>query len=209
MVAKCPTCGNRLWQVILDDPSRRIDQCPKCGRTITKEIGSQSEASRFKNQQDLSNHFENMTPQPLETEVDSWPEEYSEYFPSPEQPISEDEEPEWISDLEGDNGSTLNEEQSSQDELDFSDREREEAHRRMLRSHGYGMDVDSQGLRLTGAASGRVKGSAELSPYDIVRLASELEGRMTPVEERVQCPACEAVVLPTDKICQWCSAPLA
>jgi hypothetical protein len=149
-----------------------------------------------------------MKSNPPETEVDSWLEEFAEYFPGSGQPFPDNEEPEWVSELNGEEHSDHLEEQTPQDEIDFSDREREEAQRRMLRSHGYGMDVDSQGLRLT-SSSGRSKGSTGLSPYDIVRLASELDGGVTPVEERIHCPACEATVLPTDKICQWCSAPLA
>jgi hypothetical protein len=150
-----------------------------------------------------------MNSPPPEVQVENWPEDFEEYFPGAGQPFLENEEPEWVSELNGEEAADHVDEQTLEDKIDFSDREREEAKRRMLRSHGYGLDVDSQGMRLTSTSSGRTKSSTELSPYDIVRLASELEGGVTPVEERIQCPACEAVVLPTDKICQWCSAPLA
>jgi hypothetical protein len=41
-----------------------------------------------------------------------------------------------------------------------------------------------------------------------VRLAAELEGGVVPLEERIHCPVCDAVISPTDRICQWCSEPL-
>lgn len=209
MVAKCPTCGNRLWQIILDDPADNLDHCPKCGRKMNDDAGTHSESTRVKNQGYLSQQFDSINSTPPETKVDPWPVEFAEYFPGSGQPLPDDEEPEWVSELNGEERPDHFEEQISQDENDFSDREREEAHQRMLRSHGYGIDVDSQGLRLTNTSAERSKKSSALSPYDVVRLASELEGGVVPVEERIHCPACEAVILPTDKICSWCSAPLA
>lgn len=92
-------------------------------------------------------------------------------------------------------------------ELEFSDREREEAHRKLLRSKGLVMDVDSTGFRLRSMVTSN-NAASDLSPYDIVRLASEFEGGVVPVEERINCPKCEAVVSPHDKTCQWCSEPL-
>lgn len=118
-------------------------------------------------------------------------------------------EAEWISELEGTQSAAEQDQTSGQEEKGFSTREQEEVHRRMLRSHGYILDLDSQGMRLTSISTGRSNPAANLSPYDVVRLASELEGGVVPVEERIKCPACEAHILPTDKICSWCSAPLA
>jgi hypothetical protein len=89
-----------------------------------------------------------------------------------------------------------------------SDAEREEARRLSLSRQGFVLEEDAHGLRLSGVASRPGGLSSELSPYDIVRLAAELEGGVVPLEQRKRCPKCEAVVAPGDKQCQWCSEPL-
>ena len=99
-------------------------------------------------------------------------------------------------------------EEKSNHELDFSDREREEAHRKLLRSKGLMLEVDSTGFRLGTMSTSNSPAVSVLSPYEIVRLASEFEGGVVPVEERINCPKCEAVVGPHDKTCQWCSEPI-
>ena len=86
--------------------------------------------------------------------------------------------------------------------------EREEARRLSLRRQGFVLNEDAHGLRLSGVASRPGGLSSELSPYDVVRLASELEGGVVPMEQRRRCPKCDAVVAHGDKQCQWCSEPL-
>jgi hypothetical protein len=205
MVTKCPTCGNRLWQVLLDNPSVVMKQCPKCGRSISDD----NKNAQGKTRPSAAAHFETRTTSQPEAEVDTWPDPHSGNLPNPGEPLPEEEIPTWLSELEAEQRTNDSNEPIREEDDRFSDREREEAHKRMIQSHGLGVSVDSQGMRLTSPSTRRSKGSPELSPYDVVRLASELEGGVVPVEERIQCPACEAVVLPTDKICQWCSAPLA
>jgi hypothetical protein len=90
----------------------------------------------------------------------------------------------------------------------FTERDREEAHRRLLRARGFDLEYDPHGFRLKKATSKRGTQITELSPYDIVRLASEFEGEVAPPEERMHCPNCEAVVSPKDVRCQWCTHPL-
>ena len=209
MVAKCPRCGNRLWQVILDNPAHKLEQCPKCGKKLSTSTPREPKSTRVRNQKFLSQHFGRMPPPTTETEVETWPDEYADYFPTSEDPDPGNTEAEWISELEGTQNKVEQDQSADQEEKDFSTREREEAHRKMLHSKGYVVDLDSQGMRLTSISTGRNNPVANLSPYDVVRLASELEGGVIPVEERIKCPACEAVILPTDKICSWCSAPLA
>ena len=209
MVAKCQACGERLWQVILNYPNVTVNQCPKCGKSISVDSVPQSEVSKQKTQRYLTQHFGSMASNAPEIDVDAWLEEFGDYFPDSGQPYPEDEKPDWLLEIEGKADPEISENLEPKEDTRFSDREREEAHRRLLRSQGLGLDIDSQGLRLTSISTGRGKSQSNLSPYDIVRLASELEGGVVPVEERIQCPACEAVILPTDKICSWCSAPLA
>lgn len=182
-----------------------MNQCPKCGRSITDETESAQGTSRAS----TTAQYETRTPPQPEPELDTWPGTHPDRIPNQDKPLPEEEVPTWLVDMETDKKTDESNEPIRSEDDRFSDREREQAHKRMLQSHGLGMSVDSQGLRLTSTSSKRNQGSTELSPYDVVRLASELEGGVVPVEERIQCPACEAVILPTDKICQWCSAPLA
>jgi hypothetical protein len=89
-----------------------------------------------------------------------------------------------------------------------STEEREEARKLSLSRQGFVVEEDAHGLRLSGVASRPGGLSSELSPYDVVRLAAELEGGVVPMDQRKRCPKCDAVVAPGNKQCQWCSEPL-
>lgn len=205
MGAKCPNCGNRMWQVLTDGPSVPRNQCPRCG----EGMGDKLEDSRVKPLPKSTAQFNSMSPSLTKTDVDSQHNDSSNYFADSRETLSEEEVPTWLANLEIGSITEATHESAPENEDRFTEREREEAHKRMIQSHGLGMGVDAQGLRLTSPSTKKHKTASGLSPYDIVRLASELEGGVVPVDERIQCPACEAVVLPKDKICQWCSAPLA
>jgi hypothetical protein len=86
--------------------------------------------------------------------------------------------------------------------------ERTLATRTSLNRKGFILDEDSRGLRLSSVASRSAGPGAQLSAYDIVRLAADLEGGILPVEQRKRCPKCDAVISPGDKRCQWCSEVL-
>ena len=86
-----------------------------------------------------------------------------------------------------------------------SPEERAEARKQSLSRQGFVLEEDAHGLRLSGIASRPGGLRSQLSPYDVVRLAAELEGGVVPMEERKRCPKCDAVVNPGDKRCQWCS----
>jgi len=86
-----------------------------------------------------------------------------------------------------------------------SPEERAEARRQSLSRQGFVVQEDAHGLRLSGVASRPGGLGSQLSPYDVIRLAAELEGGVIPVEQRKHCPKCDAVVNPGDKRCQWCS----
>jgi hypothetical protein len=86
-----------------------------------------------------------------------------------------------------------------------SPEERAEARKKSLSRQGFVLQEDAHGLRLSGIASRPGGLRSQLSPYDVVRLAAELEGGVVPMEERKRCPKCDAVVNPGDKRCQWCS----
>jgi hypothetical protein len=80
-----------------------------------------------------------------------------------------------------------------------------EARKQALSRQGFVLQEDAHGLRLSGVSSRPGGLSSQLSPYDVIRLAADLEGGIVPIEQRKRCPKCDAVVNPGDKRCQWCS----
>jgi hypothetical protein len=80
------------------------------------------------------------------------------------------------------------------------DREKE------LREKGYVLDEDAHGLRISGAPSS--SGASALSPYDIVRMAADLDGGVASKDQLRKCPKCDAAMRPGTKTCQWCGEVL-
>jgi hypothetical protein len=74
-----------------------------------------------------------------------------------------------------------------------------------LRDQGYVIDEDSGGIRLSGALNRR---GGALSPYDVIRMASDLDGGLPSPDELKRCPKCEAVVPPKETRCSWCGTDL-
>jgi hypothetical protein len=73
-----------------------------------------------------------------------------------------------------------------------------------LRSQGYVIGQDAHGVRISGDLIDSDSGSDTMSPYDVVRLAADLEGGVLPLDERIHCLKCDAVILPGETNCQWC-----
>jgi hypothetical protein len=71
-----------------------------------------------------------------------------------------------------------------------------------LRSHGYYLDTDHRGTRLSG--QGPRPGTGDLSAYDVVRLAADLDGGLPAPESRRKCPHCQAVISMQAANCPWC-----
>ncbi|MGB2895346.1 MAG: hypothetical protein WBB65_04180 [Anaerolineales bacterium] len=78
-----------------------------------------------------------------------------------------------------------------------------------LRDQGYVIHEDSQGVHLGGALVSRGGTPAPISPYDVVRLAAETEGGLTPPDELARCKKCDALIPAGDERCQWCAEPAA
>jgi hypothetical protein len=95
-------------------------------------------------------------------------------------------------------------ESDQKDELP-SHEERAEARKKSLSRQGFILQEDAHGLRLSGVTSRPGGLNSQLSPYDVIRLAADLEGGIVPKEQRKHCPKCNAVVNHGDKRCQWCS----
>jgi hypothetical protein len=75
-----------------------------------------------------------------------------------------------------------------------------------LRDRGYVIDQDAHGVRISGGPSGGLD-SETVSPYDVIRMAADLEGGVLPLDERVHCLKCDAVIPPGEAYCQWCGEP--
>jgi hypothetical protein len=77
-----------------------------------------------------------------------------------------------------------------------------------LRLQGYAIQEDARGVRISGGIPGRGSASG-MSPYDVVRMAADLDGGLPSQGELQRCTKCEAVIPPGDKRCQWCGTPIA
>ena len=71
-----------------------------------------------------------------------------------------------------------------------------------LRAQGYLLESDQRGTRLSG--QGPRPGTGELTPYDVVRLAADLDGGLPAPESRRKCPHCQAVISIQAETCPWC-----
>ena len=77
-----------------------------------------------------------------------------------------------------------------------------------LRDQGYVINLDAHGVRISGGPSSRSSDSGTLSPYDVVRLAADLEGGVPSPDQRKHCPKCDAVIPHGENRCSWCGEPL-
>jgi hypothetical protein len=77
-----------------------------------------------------------------------------------------------------------------------------------LRDQGFVIDQDAGGIRLGGDLSRRGGASGSLSPYDIIRMASDMDGGLPSPDELMRCPKCEAVIPPNENRCSWCGTSL-
>ncbi len=75
-----------------------------------------------------------------------------------------------------------------------------------LRDQGYVIEQDSGGLRLGGDLN---RLGNEMSPYDVIRMAADLDGGIPSVDDLKRCQKCEAVLPPNDTRCAWCGTALA
>jgi hypothetical protein len=75
-----------------------------------------------------------------------------------------------------------------------------------LRNRGYVIGMDAHGVRISGGPSGGIDSEA-FSPYDVIRMAADLEGGVLPLDERIHCLKCDAVIPPGEERCQWCGEP--
>ncbi len=73
-----------------------------------------------------------------------------------------------------------------------------------LRDQGYVIHEDGSGMHLGGALVSRGGTAAPLSPYDVIRLAADMEGGLAPPNELIRCKKCDALIPHGDERCHWC-----
>ena len=73
-----------------------------------------------------------------------------------------------------------------------------------LRDQGYVIHEDEKGMHLGGALVSRGGTPAAMSPYDVIRIAAEMEGGLAPPDELLRCKKCDALIPHGDERCQWC-----
>jgi hypothetical protein len=77
-----------------------------------------------------------------------------------------------------------------------------------LRDQGYVIDEDARGLRITGHLSTRSQDPGKMSPYDVLRMAADLDGGIQKPGERKRCPKCDAVLPKEHTTCDWCGTSI-
>jgi hypothetical protein len=77
-----------------------------------------------------------------------------------------------------------------------------------MRRQGYVITEDAKGVRLSGRTSPLYGKTSELRPSDVIRLAADMDGGVPPLEKRLRCPKCDAVVTVGSERCQWCGTTL-
>ncbi len=75
-----------------------------------------------------------------------------------------------------------------------------------LRDQGFVLEEDSRGsVRFSGDLRSN---TGALSPYDIVRMASDLDGGVQHTTELRHCPDCQAAAPSGVTVCEWCGASI-
>lgn len=77
-----------------------------------------------------------------------------------------------------------------------------------LRDQGYVIEEDSRGVRLGGDLTRRASGAGQMSPYDVIRMAADLDGGIPSPDTLKRCQKCEAIMAPRETRCAWCGSEL-
>ena len=188
----CPTCGTvlRYWPSLDGDQNRWL--CPRCdlatGSLATKLPGNGKVVEQFA-PRDARKRFR-------------WLLEAADNFP-PGTPL-----PEWlIEDLPEDIQDLLRED-LNQPRPNLGPK-LSDALTSALRDQGYVIEEDARGVRLSGDLNRRGGHSGQMSPYDVIRMAADLDGGLPSPDEMRRCSKCEAVVPPKETHCSWCGTELA
>jgi hypothetical protein len=203
-MVRCPNCGYHLDE-LSEGRDIPFDRCPACSASLSSSpshANAPSESQAFILPADQGDH-DHVTSPKMQSSASAGMEVLSE---ETDALVCLDERPMMQEMIVSEPGKQ--EEVALDEEVLPTPEERAEATLRSLRDKGFVIHEDAHGLRLSGISTRGNKGMSQLSPFDIVRLAADLEGGLLPMDQRKRCPKCDAVVAPGDKRCQWCSEPL-
>ncbi len=187
----CPNCGETMEQLPSIDGLDYVYVCPRCHSDMgpineEEDIQEPSPTEQPLKEVDPRMRFrELIVTSQKEPTLDDWSEELLEGLPEEAREILMGKKPTSVS---------------------TSDEQFSENIAQSLRDRGYVIDQDAHGVRISGGPSGGLD-SEEFSPYDVIRMAADLNGGVLPLEERVHCLKCDAVIPSGEGRCQWCGEP--
>ncbi len=181
---RCPTCGSPMQLV----PGESHAVCPVCNPIVNaKETETPSGTPSTQAQDDNipAARFRKLMAQSEET-ADHWPNDLLEDLPEGARDLLRASE-------------RTTSAQAEELREDFAS---------ALRDQGYVINLDAHGVRISGGPSSRSGDSGSMSPYDVVRLAADLEGGVPSPDQRKHCPKCDAVIPQGESRCSWCGEML-
>ena len=184
--ANCPECGGPLakWPTI--NGEGHVFLCSSCGQEVVPSTLPDSGPP---------------------TESEDSPSRFRKLLKDVEEAETTDLPPSLLEDLPEDARSLLTASQLDRPTQKSNPGELREDLAQELRHQGYAIQEDAHGIRISGGLPGRGS-AAGMSPYDVIRMASDLEGGLPSPDELKRCPQCEAVVPPGGTRCQWCETPI-
>lgn len=184
--ANCPECGSLLEKWPKVDGEGHVYLCSNCGQEVLPSIPLGSKTA---------------------SESEGAPSRFRKLLKDVEQAETEDLPPSLLEDLPEDARSLLTASQLDRPTQKSNPEGLRDDLAQELRRQGYAIHEDARGVRIGGGLPGRGS-AAGMSPYDVVRMAADLEGGLPSPDKLKRCPKCEAVVPPGDNRCQWCGTPI-
>lgn len=186
----CPTCGGNILFKPAPDNKGDISYCPSCSPGTTAEnlnVSHTNNEEPHSKDHDPRSRFRNLISQYTETSPkDPPPDSLLEELPEEAKSLLSGKEPSATNSLE----------EPSEDKA------------RDLPVQADSLIQAPLGANINGELATGVSDISSMSPYDIVRMAADLEGGIVPPEKRIHCPKCDAVVPLGDSQCQMCGEPI-
>lgn len=180
----CPQCGEELRRWPRLDGSGHLVSCTSCSY---ESSGGRLDAASTDSASQVT------------SEATSGPARFRQLLAAQEEVSPSDLPPDLLDDLPTAARQALS---SSGSQRDKDEGELPDQMQQYLRQRGYFVSAEHGGPRLSPA--GRRPGSADLSPYELVRMASEMDEGVLEPERRAKCPHCQAVIAADTSHCPWC-----
>lgn len=181
----CPQCGEKLRRWPTLDGSGHLVSCNAC--SYESSVGRLDEASTDSASQSTS-------------DAAPGPARFRQLLAAQTEASPSDLPPDLLDELPTATRQALS---SSVSQRDQDEGKLPDKIQQYLRQRGYFVSVEHGGPRLL-SGGGRRPGSADLSPYELVRIASEMDEGVLEPERRAKCPHCQAVIAANTSHCPWC-----